>query len=136
MMICRRGLHESCRARESRSKHVRAARASVLCAASALLPVALCGGLGTRLWPLSREHYRKHLLPLIGDDTTLQSTVRRVENMGGIIGEVLPPLVICNEEYRFLIAQQLNAGGRAEGASLVESCGRNTAPALTLAALL
>ena len=107
--------------------------------ASALLPVALCGGLGTRLWPLlplSREHYRKQLLPLIGDDTTLQSTVRRLENLDGIIGEVLLPLVICNEEYRFLIAQQLNAGGRAEGASLVESCGRNTAPALTLAALL
>jgi mannose-1-phosphate guanylyltransferase / mannose-6-phosphate isomerase len=104
--------------------------------AAALLPVVLCGGAGTRLWPLSREHYPKQLLPLIGDDTMLQSTVRRVENMAGLEGEVLPPLVICNEEYRFLIAQQLGAGGRAAGAILLEPCGRNTAPALTLAALL
>ncbi len=103
---------------------------------TALLPVVLCGGSGTRLWPLSREHYPKQLLPLIGDDTMLQSTVRRVENIAGLEGEVLPPLVICNEEYRFLIARQLSAGGRTAGQILLEPCGRNTAPALTLAALL
>jgi len=110
--------------------------ATVSAAAADLLPVVLCGGSGTRLWPLSRENYPKQLLSLIGDDTMLQSTVRRVANIDGLHGEVLPPLVVCNEEYRFLIAQQLLAGGRKRGEILLEPCGRNTAPALTLAALL
>ena len=110
--------------------------ATVSAVAAALLPVVLCGGSGTRLWPLSREHYPKQLLPLIGDDSLLQATVRRVADMQGLPGALLPPLVVCNEEYRFLIAQQLLAGGRKPGAILLEPCGRNTAPALTLAALL
>jgi mannose-1-phosphate guanylyltransferase/mannose-6-phosphate isomerase len=101
-----------------------------------LLPVVLCGGSGTRLWPLSREHYPKQLLPLIGDDSMLQATVRRVVAMEGLPGGLLSPLVVCNEEYRFLIAQQLLAGGQKSTAILLEPCGRNTAPALTLAALL
>ena len=95
-------------------------------------PVVLSGGSGTRLWPLSREKYPKQLLPLIGEDSLLQATVRRVE---GLIGASLaPPMVVCNEEYRFVIAEQLRLLGKA-GTIVLEPIGRNTAPALTLAAM-
>ena len=95
-------------------------------------PVVLSGGSGTRLWPLSREKYPKQLLPLIGDDSLLQATVRRTE---GITGATLaPPMVVCNEEYRFVIAEQLRLLGKP-GPIVLEPVGRNTAPALTLAAL-
>ncbi len=93
-------------------------------------PVVLSGGSGTRLWPLSREKYPKQLLPLIGDDSLLQATVRRVEG----VGTVAAPMVVCNEEYRFVIAEQLRVMGQP-GRIVLEPCGRNTAPALTLAAL-
>jgi mannose-1-phosphate guanylyltransferase/mannose-6-phosphate isomerase len=95
-------------------------------------PVVLSGGSGTRLWPLSREKYPKQLLPLIGEDSLLQATIRRVEGLTGI--ELADPMVVCNEEYRFVIAEQLRLLGKA-GAILLEPIGRNTAPALTLAAL-
>ncbi len=95
-------------------------------------PVVLSGGSGTRLWPLSREKYPKQLLPLIGEDSLLQATVRRTE---GIAGTALAaPMVVCNEEYRFVIAEQLRLMGRP-GTIVLEPAGRNTAPALTLAAL-
>lgn len=95
-------------------------------------PVVLSGGSGTRLWPLSREKYPKQLLPLIGADSLLQATVRRVE---GIVGaELAPPLVVSNEEYRFVIAEQLRLLGKP-GTIVLEPAGRNTAPALTIAAL-
>ena len=97
-----------------------------------LIPVVLSGGSGTRLWPLSREKYPKQLLPLIGDDSLLQATVRRVEGLAGV--QLGAPMVVCNEEYRFVIAEQLRLMGK-EGAILLEPVGRNTAPALTLAAL-
>lgn len=97
-----------------------------------LIPVVLSGGSGTRLWPLSREKYPKQLLPLIGDDSLLQATVRRVEGLPGV--KLGPTMVVCNEEYRFVIAEQLRLMGQ-RGAVLLEPCGRNTAPALTLAAL-
>jgi len=97
-----------------------------------LIPVVLSGGSGTRLWPLSREKYPKQLLPLIGDDSLLQATVRRVEGLTGV--QLGAPMVVCNEEYRFVIAEQLRLMGK-EGAILLEPVGRNTAPALTLAAL-
>ncbi len=97
-----------------------------------LIPVVLSGGSGTRLWPLSREKYPKQLLPLIGDDSLLQATVRRVEGLAGV--KLGAPMVVCNEEYRFVIAEQLRAMGQ-HGAILLEPFGRNTAPALTLAAL-
>jgi mannose-1-phosphate guanylyltransferase/mannose-6-phosphate isomerase len=97
-----------------------------------LIPVVLSGGSGTRLWPLSREKYPKQLLPLIGDDSLLQATVRRVEGMAGV--KLGAPMVVCNEEYRFVIAEQLRLMGK-NGAILLEPFGRNTAPALTLAAL-
>jgi len=95
-------------------------------------PVVLSGGSGTRLWPLSREKYPKQLLPLIGDDSLLQATVRRVEGLAGV--QLAAPMVVCNEEYRFVIAEQLRVMGKT-GSILLEPIGRNTAPALTLAAL-
>jgi len=99
---------------------------------SLLIPVVLSGGSGTRLWPLSREKYPKQLLPLIGEDSLLQATVRRVEGLEGV--QLGQPMVVCNEEYRFVIAEQLRVMGK-KGAILLEPVGRNTAPALTLAAL-
>ena len=95
-------------------------------------PVVLSGGSGTRLWPLSREKYPKQLLSLIGDDSLLQATVRRVQGTPGI--DLAPPMVVCNEEYRFVIAEQLRLLGQS-GVVVLEPCGRNTAPALTVAAL-
>ena len=97
-----------------------------------LQPVILSGGSGTRLWPLSREKYPKQLLPLIGEESLLQGTVRRVEGILGV--EVAPTMVVCNEEYRFVIAEQLRLLGK-DGVLLLEPVGRNTAPALTMAAL-
>ena len=97
-----------------------------------LQPIVLSGGSGTRLWPLSREKYPKQLLPLIGDDSLLQATVRRVQGIPGVT--LAPPLVVSNEEYRFVIAEQLRLMGQP-GAIVLEPVGKNTAPALTLAAL-
>ena len=97
-----------------------------------LIPVVLSGGSGTRLWPLSREKYPKQLLPLIGNDSLLQATVRRVEGLNGV--KLKEPLIVCNEEYRFIIAEQLRVMGKKSNI-LLEPVGRNTAPALTLAAL-
>ena len=95
-------------------------------------PVVLSGGSGTRLWPLSREKYPKQLLPLIGADSLLQATLRRLEGIAG--AELAPPMVVCNEDYRFVIAEQLRLIGKP-GTIVLEPAGRNTAPALTLAAL-
>lgn len=95
-------------------------------------PVVLSGGSGTRLWPLSREKYPKQLLPLIGEDSLLQATLRRVDGLSGV--QLAVPIVVCNEEYRFVIAEQLRLMDKA-GSILLEPAGRNTAPALTLAAL-
>jgi len=94
-------------------------------------PVVLSGGTGTRLWPLSREHYPKQLLPLVSDDTMLQETVGRLEGIKALSA----PLVICNEDHRFLVAEQLRAIDKAADKIILEPVGRNTAPALTLAAL-
>ena len=95
-------------------------------------PVVLSGGSGTRLWPLSREKYPKQLLPLMGEDSLLQATVRRVEGIAGL--DIAPPMVVCGDEYRFVIAEQLRLLGKS-GTIVLEPFGRNTAPALTLAAL-
>lgn len=94
-------------------------------------PVILSGGSGTRLWPLSREHYPKQLLCLLGEQTLLQQTVGRLDGMENVAA----PLLVCNEEHRFLIAEQLRQMGKAPADILLEPVGRNTAPALTLAAL-
>ncbi len=97
-----------------------------------LQPIVLSGGSGTRLWPLSREKYPKQLLPLIGEDSLLQATVRRVQGIADVT--LAAPLVVSNEEYRFVIAEQLRLMGQP-GGIVLEPVGRNTAPALTLASL-
>ena len=96
-----------------------------------IIPVILSGGAGTRLWPLSRELYPKQFLPLAGEHSLLQQTVLRLEGLG----ELAPPLVVCNEEHRFLVAEQLRAAGVHDAEILLEPAGRNTAPAVALAAL-
>ena len=97
-----------------------------------IFPVILSGGAGTRLWPLSREFYPKPLLPLVSDRSLLQDTLSRLDQLSA---EVAEPIIVCNEEHRFLVAEQAGTGGKFAGAILLESEGRNTAPALTLAAL-
>jgi mannose-1-phosphate guanylyltransferase/mannose-6-phosphate isomerase len=99
-------------------------------------PVILSGGSGTRLWPLSREQYPKQLLPLSGDLTMLQATVMRVQNGARKYEIAVEPIVVCNEEYRFITAEQLRAVGKTSRRIVLEPVGRNTAPALTVAALL
>ncbi len=101
-----------------------------------LLPVILCGGSGTRLWPLSRETYPKQFLALNGDGVSmLQDTVRRMDGVAPHIPQAAP-IVVCNSEHRFLAAQQLQEAGIAGARLVLEPVGRNTAPALTLAALV
>ena len=99
-----------------------------------LQPVILSGGSGTRLWPLSRRAFPKQFLALVDDDSLLQSTAARMDSLGGS-AELLPPVIVCNEAHRFLVAEQLRASGHAAGNIILEPVGRNTAPALTLAAL-
>ncbi len=95
-----------------------------------LQPVLLSGGSGTRLWPLSREAYPKQFLPLVGDDTMLQATWLRVAPLAG-----LAPIVVANEEHRFLVAEQLRQVDAPTPAIVLEPVGRNTAPAIAAAAL-
>ena len=96
-------------------------------------PVILCGGSGTRLWPLSREQHPKQLLALNGNSQSLlQHTVRRLDGLA--IGAAAP-IVLCNEEHRFMVADQLRAAGANPAAIMLEPAGKGTAPALTLAAL-
>lgn len=99
-----------------------------------LQPVILSGGSGTRLWPLSRRAYPKQFLALVDDVTLLQSTAGRLDDLGDEV-DVNPPLIVCNEAHRFLVAEQLRANDHAARNILLEPIGRNTAPALTLAAL-
>ncbi len=96
-----------------------------------VIPVILSGGTGSRLWPLSRELYPKQLLPLVGEQTMLQDTALRVCNLPG----VTEPIVVCNEEHRFMVAEQLRAIDMPDAAIMLEPCGRNTAPAVAVAAL-
>lgn len=100
-----------------------------------LLPVILCGGSGTRLWPLSRESYPKQFLALLGAQTMLQQTATRLHGLSTDIPLAPAPLLVCNEEHRFLVASQLLDAGVSGATILLEPVARNTAPALTLAAL-
>lgn len=101
-----------------------------------LQTVILCGGSGTRLWPLSREQYPKQLLALNGDHTLLQGTALRLAGKPGEkIASPLAPIIVSNEEYRFITAEQLRQVGIKPAKIILEPLGRNTAPALALAAL-
>jgi len=100
-----------------------------------ITPVILSGGAGTRLWPVSRELFPKQLMPLVGERTMLQETVQRLPGLTAHQIEYDAPLVICNEEHRFMVAEQLRAIDVHGASILLEPIGRNTAPALTLAAL-
>ncbi|BCG08843.1 mannose-1-phosphate guanylyltransferase/mannose-6-phosphate isomerase [Buttiauxella agrestis] len=95
-----------------------------------LLPVVMAGGSGTRLWPLSRTLYPKQFLSLNSENTMLQETLRRLDGI-----EHKPALIICNESHRFIVAEQLRKAGLDHSGILLEPDGRNTAPAVTLAAL-
>ena len=99
------------------------------------IPVILCGGSGSRLWPLSRTGFPKQFLCLTGNESLLQLTAKRVLGVGNESIAVANPLIVTNEEHRFLATEQLREAGIAIGAALLEPVGRNTAPALTLAAL-
>lgn len=96
-----------------------------------MIPVILSGGSGTRLWPLSRSLYPKQFLPLVSGKTMLQETVARLNGVPGIAA----PLVVCNEDHRFIVAEQLRCIGAAKPTILLEPVGRNTAPAIAAAAL-
>ena len=98
-------------------------------------PVILCGGSGTRLWPLSRSGFPKQFLCLTGDDSLFQQAAKRLNVLGEQGDDVSEPIIICHEDHRFLAQEQLREASIGLGAALLEPVGRNTAPALTLAAL-
>ena len=102
-------------------------------AQSKLVPVILCGGTGTRLWPLSRASYPKQYWALAGsgEETLLQQTHQRLK----ALDDLAPPLLICNEDHRFIVAEQMRQIGADPAAILLEPMGRNTAPAVAVAAL-
>ena len=97
-----------------------------------MIPVVLSGGSGSRLWPLSRAHYPKQFIPLVSEQTMLQETLGRLQ---GLHSKALSPLVICNEQHRFMVAEQLREMDVVAKNILLEPVGRNTAPAVALAAL-
>ena len=95
---------------------------------SPVVPVILSGGSGTRLWPASRKHYPKQLLRLAGSPSMLQQTALRVAHLSA-------PLVVCNDDQRFMVAEQLASRGQRPAAIILEPVARNTAPAIALAAM-
>ena len=95
-----------------------------------ITPIIMAGGTGSRLWPLSRELYPKQFLTVTGEQSMLQQTVARLSGL-----KHTAPVLICNEEHRFIAAEQLRIGGFAHSGIILEPVGRNTAPAIALAAL-
>jgi mannose-1-phosphate guanylyltransferase/mannose-6-phosphate isomerase len=98
-------------------------------------PVILCGGSGTRLWPLSRTGFPKQFLCLTGKESLFQQAALRLANLGSAYIQVAAPIIVTGEDHRFLASEQLREIGVELGCALLEPVGRNTAPALTLAAL-
>jgi mannose-1-phosphate guanylyltransferase/mannose-6-phosphate isomerase len=98
-------------------------------------PVILCGGSGTRLWPLSRAGFPKQFLCLKGTDSLFQQATQRLLSLGKTTFAIDPPFIVTGEDHRFLVAEQLREAGISQSAVFLEPVGRNTAPALTLAAL-
>ena len=96
-----------------------------------MIPVILSGGSGTRLWPLSRGQYPKQFLALVSENTMLQETVLRLDGVAGL----KPPIAVCNEDHRFMLAEQLREINCKAAAIILEPVGKNTAPAVALAAL-
>jgi mannose-1-phosphate guanylyltransferase/mannose-6-phosphate isomerase len=96
-----------------------------------IFPVILAGGSGTRLWPLSRQLFPKQLMNLVNEDTMLQNTILRLSDYPGINN----PIIICNEEHRFMIAEQARRININPASIILEPVGRNTAPAVAIAAL-
>lgn len=97
-----------------------------------ITPVILCGGSGSRMWPLSRGGYPKQFLKLHGDQSLLQQTATRLKGVAGVAA----PLLISNQEHRFLVAEQMRGAGMADARVVLEPMGRNTAPAVAAAALI
>lgn len=95
-----------------------------------IIPVIMAGGTGSRLWPLSRELYPKQFLALSSEKSMLQETFARLDGL-----DHAAPILICNEEHRFIAAEQVRLGGYQHGGIILEPVGRNTAPAIALAAL-
>ena len=98
-------------------------------------PVILCGGSGTRLWPLSRTGFPKQFLCLTGNESLFQQAAQRLAALGNDSIQVAAPVIVSGEDHRFLASEQLREVGITLGTALLEPTGRNTAPALTLAAL-
>jgi mannose-1-phosphate guanylyltransferase / mannose-6-phosphate isomerase len=96
-----------------------------------IIPVILSGGSGTRLWPLSRKQYPKQYIPLVGDNTMLQETILRLNGLDNLTD----PIIVCNADHRFLVAEQCQQIGVKNPTILLEPVGRNTAPAIAAAAL-
>ncbi|MBY6059418.1 mannose-1-phosphate guanylyltransferase/mannose-6-phosphate isomerase [Leisingera daeponensis] len=99
-----------------------------------ITPVLLCGGSGTRLWPLSRKSYPKQFVPLTGEETLFQASARRLSGNTDSL-QFLAPMVLTTSDFRFIVAEQLQAIGLDPGPILIEPEGRNTAPAVLAAAL-
>jgi len=106
-----------------------------MAASISIQPVVMAGGSGTRLWPLSRAGFPKQFLSLGADDSLFQQAVARLIGLGGADIAVKAPLIVGNAEHRFLALEQLREKGVEPAAVILEPIGRNTAPALTLAAL-
>ncbi|MBT0957761.1 mannose-1-phosphate guanylyltransferase/mannose-6-phosphate isomerase [Alphaproteobacteria bacterium KMM 3653] len=98
--------------------------------AAPIYPVLLCGGSGTRLWPLSRKSYPKQFVPLVGDQTLFQASALRLTGDG-----FADPVIVTNSDFRFIVTEQLAAIGREHSALMIEPSARNTAPAILAAAL-
>lgn len=94
-----------------------------------MVPVIMSGGSGTRLWPLSRQLYPKQFLPLAGEKSMLQETISRLDGL-----DLQPPVIICNDNHRFIVAEQLRELDISDGEIILEPVGRNTAPAIAIAA--